>query len=95
MRVRESAQLLSRTGPVLVRRVRIAGLVAEDVVAAVDRDPADDGPLDRHRSGRCEHDLQPPHGPEAAVREETVVADRDPESGHDVERRREDDVEES
>ena len=85
VRVREAAELRAHARAVQVRRVRIAGLVAEDVVAAVVRDPTDERTFDRERTGRREHDLQPARGTEAAMREEAVVADGDAEAAHEVE----------
>ena len=75
-----------------MRRVRVAGPVAEHVVATVVRDPSDDRALDRHRADRREHDLQRSVRHEARVREEPVVPDRDAVAGHEVEDDGEDDV---
>ena len=86
VRVEEAAQ---RSGEalavVLVRRVRIAGTVAEHVVPAMVRDPADERALHRERSGARQRDLQRAARLEAAVGEQAVVADGHAESADEVE----------
>ena len=88
----ESAELVPCALPVALRGVRVAGLVAEAVVAAVCRDPADDTTFERHRTRGRERDLQRPVGPEAAVREHPMETDGHPDGGHEVEHHGEDRV---
>jgi hypothetical protein len=92
VRVEEAAQLRAYSRAVQMRRVRITRLVAEDVVATVVRDPTDERAFDRERTGRCEGDLEPARGTEAAMREEAVVPDGDAEAAHEIERGGDDEV---
>ena len=93
VRVREAAQ---RAGDALavvhVRRVRIAGTVAEHVVAAMVRDPADQRALHRERSRARQRDLERAARLEAAVGEQAVVADGHAEAAEQVEADGEHDV---
>ena len=66
---------------VAVGRVRVAGVVAEHVVAAMGGHPAGHRSLDGHRAQHGEGDLQGPPRREAAVGEQPVEADCDPEAG--------------
>jgi hypothetical protein len=65
--------------------VRVTGAVGEGVVAAVDRDPADHVALEAHRPGDRQRDPQPRAGREAAVRNEAMETDDDPQPGDGVE----------
>ena len=62
-----------------MRRVGVIGPVAVLVVPAVQRDPLEQRPLDRHGAQDREDELDERDGLEGAVREEAVVADRDPQ----------------
>ena len=63
-----------------VRAVRVALLVGVGMVLAVVGDPVDHRALERHRAEDREHVLDRLVGPERAVREQPVVADRDAEA---------------
>src|SRR5207237_6216637 len=67
-----------------VGTVRVTLLVGERVVLAVVGDPGDHRPLDRRRSQGREYPPQRSAGLEAAVGEESVEADRDPEPGDEI-----------
>jgi len=67
-----------------VRAVRVALLVGVRVVLAVVGDPVDDRALDGHRPGGGEEVLDRLGGPERAVGEHAMEADRHAEAGDDV-----------
>ena len=75
-----------------VGAVRIAGEIGEGVVLAMVGDPGDDGPFDRGGAERGEHSAQERARLEAAMREQTVEADRHPEADREVGDREHDQV---
>ena len=56
VRVNQTAQRPTQPRAVLMRAVRVAGLVGEAMVLAVIGDPLDQGALDRSRSEGGEHE---------------------------------------
>jgi hypothetical protein len=86
--VPEAAQTLAVAD---VRGVRIALLVGVRVVLAVVGDPVEHAALERHRADDREAVLDRLVGLERAMRQQPVIADRDPEAvqqvepGHDAE----------
>src|SRR5687767_2745792 len=65
--------------------MRVALLVRERVMPAMCRTPVDQRPLQRHRTGDRESDLQGTGRLETLVGKQTVVADRHAETGEPVE----------
>ena len=82
-----------RPGAEQPRRVRVALLVGERVVAAVVGDPAHDAALEGEAAGDGQRDLHRAGGLERLVGEVAVEADRDPETGAEVGDGRDHDVE--
>ena len=72
--------------------VGIALLVREGVVLAVVGDPGDHRPLDRRGAEGAHHGADRGTRLEAAMGEEPVEADRDPEPGRDVDQPEDDEV---
>src|SRR5262245_22015421 len=70
-----------------VRAVGVPLLVGEGMVLSVIGDPGDHRPLDRGRAERSDHAADHRTGLEAAVGEESVETDRDPEPAGDVDDR--------
>jgi hypothetical protein len=67
-------------------------MVAEAVMLSMGRDPTDERPFDRHRTGDGEPDLEGSAGSEALMGEQSVIADSDAVAGHDVQSHRNDDL---
>jgi hypothetical protein len=67
--------------------MRVAGLIAEHVMATMGGHPTNHRSFQSHRSGYGEGDLQASPGDKASMAEEPMKPDRDPEPGKEIENR--------